>query len=79
MPLPRRRAGRAIRSCLEPVALPRFACAERSPACEASPVPRRPSAPPRPTLYRSGLAARLLMAGGMAGLVWLAILWALAL
>ncbi|WP_279599081.1 hypothetical protein [Methylobacterium sp. J-076] len=41
-------------------------------------MPRRPSAPLRPTLYRSGLAARLALAAGMAALVWLAIAWALA-
>ncbi|MFC6789582.1 hypothetical protein ACFQE0_08100 [Methylobacterium komagatae] len=38
----------------------------------------RSSVTPRPTLYRSGLPARLVLAGALAGLVWLAIAWALA-
>ncbi len=54
--------------------MPRPAPSFKKPA----PVPRRPSAPLRPTLYRSGLAPRLGLAAGLAGLVWMAIAWALA-
>ncbi len=44
-----------------------------------APVSRPIHAPSRSSLYRSGLAARLAAAAGMAVLVWLAIAWALAL
>ena len=64
MPLPRGR-GHAVR---KPHVAPKIA-----------PVSRPYHAPSRPSLYRSGLAARLALAVGMSGLVWLAIAWALTL
>jgi len=36
------------------------------------------AAEPRSSLFRSGLALRLVLAGGLAAPLWLAILWATA-
>jgi hypothetical protein len=42
------------------------------------PSVQKPTDAARPSLFRSALGLRLILAGSLSGLVWLAIAWALA-